>query len=499
MKKRVRYGVMGVVAFCFVFGTGLHEGAVAHGATKKGTGTSASLRCATEPVPVFAASAAEAQQPPNIVFIFADDLGFGDLGCYGHPYAKTPALDKLATQGTRWTQFYVTGVTCCPSRTGLMTGLHPARFQRYPAGHGFGGRVTITELLKKRGYRTGHFGKWHIGPETDGVYGIDEYSAGERTKGTPRGRDAGLFDAAITFIKAHRDKPFYVNIWGHITHYPVDAHPKLVEPFKDVVVKRKDFSKTMQTKFDECLSIKGDLSQCMRQYLGDVASLDSNVARVLKTIDELGIADNTIVIFSSDHGPAPVLLGAKKESKEFSKNMLGYAGEFRGGKHNQYEGGVRSPFIVRWPGRVKAGHVDRANVISGIDWMPTLCRIAGITDLPDALDGEDVSDIWLGANRKRTKPLFWKTSSPGSSPAMREGKWKLHLNPRRGKGIELYDLSADPSESRNVADQNPKVVARMRAKLDAWVAELPKTYVKKDKKDRKPGRKTGDRRSRKHE
>jgi N-acetylgalactosamine-6-sulfatase len=231
-------------------------------------------------------------KPPNIVFIFADDLGFSDLGCYGHPYAKTPALDRLAAEGTRFTQFYVTGVTCCPSRTGLMTGLFPARFQKYPAGHGFGGCVTITDLLQKRGYRTGHFGKWHIGPETDGVYGIDEYAGGEKTKGTPRGRDAGLFDEAIKFIKSSSgDKPFYVNIWGHITHYPVNAHPQLVEQFKDVVVSRQDFSKTMQHKFDECLSIGGDLNTCMRHYLGDVYSLDMNVARVLKTIDDLPLRD----------------------------------------------------------------------------------------------------------------------------------------------------------------------------------------------------------------
>jgi N-acetylgalactosamine-6-sulfatase len=427
---------------------------------------------------------ADDAKPPNIVFIFADDLGWGDLGCYGHPYARTPAIDKLAREGTRFTQFYVTGVTCCPSRTGLMTGRFPARFQQYPAGHGFGECTTVTDLLKKRGYRTGHFGKWHIGAEArSGLYGIDEYSGGENTKGTPRGRDAGLFDAAIKFIKSASagGKPFYVNIWGHITHYPVNVHPQLAEPFKDVFVDRKDFSKTMQHKFDESLGIGGDLDTCMRQYLGDVYSLDMNVARVLKAIDDLGIRDNTIVVFSSDHGPAPVLLGAKKESKEFSANMLGYAGEFRGGKHTQYEGGTRVPFIIRWPGKVKAGRVDSTNVCSFIDWMPTLCAIAGVDALPEQLDGEDVSDIWLGADRERSKPLFWKSSAVGSTPAMRDGKWKLHL-PRKQRGeVELYDLSADPSESNNVAEQHPDVVARLARKLRTWVAELPDQYEKRDK------------------
>ena len=435
----------------------------------------------------------QAERLPNIVFIFADDLGYADLGCYGHPYARTPAIDRLASEGTRFTQAYVTGVTCCPSRTGFMTGLFPARFQKYPADHGFGGRVTITDLLKKRGYRTGHFGKWHMGPETGGVYGIDEYRGGPNTNRTPRGRDAGLFDEAIKFIKDHADKPFYVNVWGHATHYPVNVHPNLEAKFKDVTVNRKDFSPTMQHKFDESKKIGGDLDTCMRQYLGDVYSIDLNVKRLLATIDELGLRENTIVVFSSDHGPAPVLLGAKKESKEFSANMLGYAGGFRGGKHEQYEGGVRVPFIIRWPGHVKSGHTDESNVISGIDWMPTLCRIAGITDLPEKLDGEDVSDIWLGTTRDRTKPLYWKTSSAGSAPAMREGKWKLHLNPRRGGGTALYDLTTDPAESRNIANQNPGVLTDLQAKLKSWVAELPKTYDKADekggKKKKRPDRK----------
>ena len=425
---------------------------------------------------------------PNIVFLFADDLGWGDLGCYGHPYARTPAIDQLATDGTRFTQFYVTGVTCCPSRTGFMTGLHTARFQKYPADFGFGDRVTITELLKKRGYRTGHFGKWHIGPDPrPGVYGIDNYSGGENTKGTPRGRDAGLYDAAIDFIKTQSNQPFYVNVWGHATHYPVNVHPELAAEFDEVTVKRGDFSESMQEKLDECKKNGGDLDTAMRQYLGDVWAIDQNVKRVLAAIDEAGLRDNTIVVFSSDHGPAPVLLGVKKESKEFSHNMLGYAGALRGGKHDQFEGGVRAPFIIRWPGHVKAGHTDTKNVISGMDWLPTLCRIAGITDLPAHIDGEDVTDIWLGETRERTTPLFWKTSSPGKSASMRHGNWKLHLDPRGQKGAFLYDLSRDPSESRNVAEERPNILNRLRTKLTAWMGTLPDSYEKSknEKKERK--------------
>lgn len=428
--------------------------------------------------PSFARAQATDQRPPNIVFMFADDLGYGDLGCYGHPYARTPAIDQLAKEGTRFTQFYVTGVTCNPSRTGLMTGLFPARFPKYAADFGFGDRVTITELLKKRGYKTGHFGKWHIGPvDSDGTYGIDEVQTIGKSRDKSAGRDDDLYSAAIDFIRDNKDAPFYVNVWGHATHFPVNTAQGLVAEFNDISVDRKDFSSTMQHKFDECLNIGGDLDESMRQYLGDVYQLDLNVGRVVKALDELGLRENTIVVFSSDHGPAPVVTG-KKGTRQFSNNMLGYAGGFRGGKHEQYEGGTRVPFIIRWPGKVQAGRVDTTSVCSLIDWLPTLCSLAGVDELPNPIDGEDISDIWFGTDRERLKPLFWKTSSTGSTPAMRDGKWKLHL-PRKQRGEpELYDLSIDPSESNNIAAQHPDVVKSLSKKIKTWAASLPIDYAK---------------------
>jgi N-acetylgalactosamine-6-sulfatase len=440
------------------------------------------------PLLLFASCLTAADRPPNIVFIFADDLGYGDLGCYGHPYAKTPNLDTLAKEGTRFEQYYVTGVTCNPSRTGLMTGFFPARFPKYAANYGFGDRKAVTELLKKRGYRTGHFGKWHIGPkstEVDGQYGIDTVRVIGSTKEDPDGRDAGLFKAAVEFIRQNREHPFYVNIWGHSTHFPVHVVPQLSEVFKERKVKRSDFSKTMQHKFDECVQIGGNLDEAMHQYLGDVYSIDGNVGRVMKVLDELGLRDNTILVFSSDHGPAPVLLGKEKSHREHSCNMLGYAGQFRGGKHEQLEGGTRVPFIIRWPGRVKAGRVDKESVCSFIDWLPTLCSITGIKDLPGKLDGEDISDIWLGKSRARTRPLFWKVSSVNGTPAMREGKWKLHLNLKGKSSPELYDLSIDPAEMNNVAEKNPDVLKAMTTKIRAWNDTLPKAYDKPEKKKKK--------------
>lgn len=425
-----------------------------------------------------------AARPPNIVFLFADDLGYGDLRCYGHPYARTPNIDRLATEGTRFTQFYVTGVTCCPSRTGFMTGKFPATFATYPAHGGFGNRITITELLKQAGYATGHFGKWHIGPETEsGTYGIDTIKLAGGSEGNERGRDAVIYDDAIAFIKTNRDRPFYINVWGHATHFPVNTSRGLVAEFKDVNVDRKDFSPTMQHKFDECLQIGGDLDDSMRQYLGDVYQIDLNVGRVLRAIEELGLREKTIVVFSSDHGPAPVLF-RKKGPREYSNNMLGYAGEFRGGKHEQYEGGVRVPFILRWPGRISAGRVDGTSVISGIDWLPTLCAITGINIDSTDFDGEDISASWLGQEHRRTKPLFWKTSATGSPAAIRDDRWKL-IYPLRGRGdVELYDLFTDPAETKNIASQHPRVAARLSTKVTAWTATLPKTYSKiKDRED----------------
>ena len=421
---------------------------------------------------------ADVKQPPNIVFLFADDLGYADLGCYGHPYAKTPAIDSLAEQGTVFTQFYVTGVTCSPSRTGAMTGIFPARFPKYPADFGFGDQVTVTELLQQRGYKTGHFGKWHMGPkDKDGTYGIDKIETIGKSNDAMLGRDDDLYTAAIQFINENKDGPFYVNVWGHATHFPVNTPPNLVNPFQSMKLNRNDFSPTMQKKFNQSFGIDENLDESMRQYLGDVYQIDLNVGRLLKELDDLEIANNTIVVFSSDHGPAPVKLPSKG-IREYSKNMLGYAGPFRGGKHTQLEGGVRVPFIIRWPGHVTAGRVDTQSVGSFIDWLPTVCSIAGVKQLPTELDGEDISNAWLGKTHQRQKALYWKTSATSSSPSMRVGNWKLHMPRNNRDNIQLYNLVNDPGERQNVAHQHPEVISHLRKQLRQWVGELPTEYKK---------------------
>jgi len=461
-------------------------------------------------VALHAADLPKTASKPNIVFLFADDMGWGDLRCYGHPYAKTPNLDKLASEGTRFLQCYATGVTCCPSRTGFMTSKFPATFAKYPANGGFSGRVTITELLKKQGYATGHFGKWHIGPtEQPSTYGIDsinpsEASGDRRKQIAEHGGDAPIYDAAIRFIEQHRAGPFYVNVWGHVPHHPVNPTPPLLDAFGPLQVDESLFPPQMREKFATCKKHGGDVSEHMRKYLAEIKALDEAVGRLLKRLDELGLREKTIVVFSSDQGPAPILVGRivvpkpsasdpqTEAGKQFAANntdairlnAMGFPGLFRGGKHAQYEGGVRIPFIVRWSGNVPAGRVDEKSVISGIDWLPTLCALTGTKINATDFEGEDASKAWLGGDFTRTKPLLWKTSTPQSAGAIREGPWKLHYpNSKRGE-LELYDVVADPGEQHNLVKEHPDIVKRLSAKLEAWQAMLPKTYDKTNDGDK---------------
>jgi N-acetylgalactosamine-6-sulfatase len=455
-----------------------------------------------------ALNAFAAARPPNIIFLFADDLGWGDLACYGHPYAKTPNLDRLASEGTRFTQCYATGVTCCPSRTGFMTSKLPATFKGYPANAGFSGRVTVSELLKRQGYATGHFGKWHIGPETKaGTYGFDVIGAdaddetGGKRKAvrTERGRDAHIYDLAIRFIEQHKDGPFYVNLWGHVSHHPVNPSPTVLAGFPPLQVDETKFPPEMREKFALCKKLGGDVNAHLRAYLADVKSMDDDAGRLLKRLDELGLRENTIVVFSSDQGPAPLRDPSAANEKQKAKakarfqgdgapgsdvrlNAMGFAGPFRGGKHTQYEGGVRIPFIVRWPGHVTAGRVDEKSVLSGADWLPTLGTLAGAKFNAADCDGENTAAAWLGQPFTRSKPLLWKTSSPRAGVAIREADWKLHWpNGNRGD-VELYDLARDAREAQNVAAQNPGVVKSLTAKVEQWNATLPTEYIKADDK-----------------
>ena len=429
------------------------------------------------------AQSAETNRVPNIVFILADDLGWGDLSCYGHERLRTPNIDRVARQGTLFTQFYVNGSVCSPSRCAFMTGQYPARHrihghyadQALNESRGMSSWLdpkvpNVAALLKSAGYATAHVGKWHLGggpgaPEPP-AYGFDlartmvcNNPFWNEPADTFWPKSTALFvDEAIAFIRAHKDRPFYVNLWTLLPHAPLNPTEEQMKPYD-----RFSWGRGVRHKGAETI------------YYASVADLDAQVGRLLNELEKLGVAENTLVVFSGDNGPEDIHIGNAGHSG------VGSAGPFRGRKRSLYEGGIREPFIVRWPGRVPAGRIDDASVVAGVDFLPTVCKLAGIEPpAGHALDGEDVSDILLGTSRARKTDLMWEWrfrifGEPfHRSPmlAIREGDWKLLANPDRSR-VELYEILRDPTQLDNVADKHPEVVERLAGKVIAWQKTLP--------------------------
>jgi len=430
-------------------------------------------------------SAAPAQRP-NIVFLFADDLGWGDLSCYGRRGFRTPHLDKLAAEGTLFTQFYVAGSVCSPSRTGIMTGHYPARHRVFghfaaPASNQKRGMpnaldpavTTLTDLLRAGGYRTGHFGKWHLGNTPPDDYGIDQYRTESWSNVPDRGTldiwgatarptcTAEILDAALEFIEADSGRPFYVNAWFADPHATLNPSPEQLERVKQFRPKGVDFHGVEQV------------------YYACVNEMDRQIGRFLGELDKLGLADETIVIFSSDNGPEDYQINNARHSG------VGSAGPFRGRKRAIYEGGIRVPFLVRWPGRVPAGKVNDQSVVAGVDFIPSLCKLAAVnTAGAKDPDGEDMSDVLLGSDRLRKRPLFWEWryrvfGRPVDQPprlAIRSGDWKLLMNPDRSR-VELYNVPADPMELDNLAREHPDRVEKLATSVLEWNKTLPESPV----------------------
>lgn len=427
---------------------------------------------------------------PNFIFVFADDLGWGDLGCYGNRQIKTPNLDELAKEGILFTQFYVSGSVCSPSRAAIMTGHFPAR-------HGIHGHFstarsnqargmpnwldpavpTVTKLLTAAGYATGHFGKWHLGSgqgaPTPGEYGIDEYCTADSNGPQLTSRDdpyfrakstAQIVDRTIDFIEKNRYKPFYVNVWTLLPHATLHPTNEQMKPYERYAPRGVPYKGVKQI------------------YYASVSDLDHQIGRLIKKLDELGLADNTLIAFSSDNGPEDF------DIRNAVHSGIGSTGPFRGRKRSLYEGGIRMPFIVRWANHVPAGSVDNTSIVAGVDWLATICRLAGVK-LPDglSLDGEDMSSALLDKPKQRAKPLMWQwrfrifgdTTNRSPMLAIRDGKWKLLMNPDRSR-MELYDIPADPTELDNVADQNADVVKRLSERLLKWQETLPPGPVEKE-------------------
>jgi N-acetylgalactosamine-6-sulfatase len=421
---------------------------------------------------------------PNVIFILADDLGWGDLGCYGHPQIRTPNLDRLAREGTLFTQFYVCGSVCSPSRCAFFTGQYPARHRIHghyatPQQNEARGMSqfldpavpNVAALLKRVGYATAHVGKWHLGSNSGGPepdkYGFDFVGTGERGgAGGPandpyfRAKSTAIFvDETLKFIETNREKPFYVQLWTLVPHATLNPTEEQLAAYPRLQPGGKNFPHRSAAQI----------------FNASVTDLDAQIGRLMTRLEELGLADKTLIAFSSDNGPEDIhILNA-------GHSGVGSAGAFRGRKRSLYEGGVRVPFIVRWPGHVPSGRIDDKSVVAGCDLLPTVCKLAGAEVPQDhALDGEDVSDVLMGASRPRKTALYWnwRFRIAGEvfhhSPmlAVRDGDFKLLMNPD-GSRKELYDIPRDPTQLDNVADKHTELVARLSERLLDWNKTLP--------------------------
>jgi arylsulfatase A-like enzyme len=417
---------------------------------------------------------------PNFLIIFIDDMGYGDPSCYGNKVVKTPHIDKLAEQGTRFTSFYAQTV-CGPSRGALMTGRYPHRI-----GGGWttnAEEVTVAEVLKKAGYTTGCIGKWDMSKRkyqeklVPNSQGFDHYygalGANDRNKVTlydnrkklHTSEDmAGLTrlytDKSIEFLEKHREKPFFLYLAHTMMHVVIDASPKF----------RNSTGKGL--------------------YADTLVELDYEIGRLLKKLDELGLDENTVVLFLSDNGP-----WSNDHKRQHKKNETyvewtkgpeipwGTAGPLRGAKVTTWEGGIRVPGIVRWPGRVPAGKTNDA-IISSLDVLPTFAALASASDqIPKdrKIDGVNQKSLWLGkdANGARDGFLYYHR---GELQAVRQGDWKLRLpalkeiykSPDVDKGsknAELYHLGKDLGEKTNLVKQHPEVVERLMKVAEKAKAE----------------------------
>ncbi|HVF26677.1 MAG TPA: arylsulfatase, partial [Pyrinomonadaceae bacterium] len=443
---------------------------------------------------VFATPDAFAKRKPNIIFILADDLGYGDLGSYGQKKIKTPHLDRMAAGGIRFTQFYSGSTVCAPSRAALMTGLHTGH--AYIRGNGDiplrPNDLTVAEILKSSGYRTAVIGKWGLGTE--------------ETTGRP---DRKGFDESFGFLHhRHAHRQYTDHLWKNAVKFPVDAGRDFVndlftEASLDFIARNKsrpfflylaytnphaeirvpeDSLAEYKGKFPETpfVNLKADRhpSQGYRShptphaaFAGMVTRMDRDVGRILDHLKQLGLDKETIVFFTSDNGPHKEG-GADPEF--FDSN-----GPLRGIKRDLYDGGIRVPMIVRWPGTIKSGRTSE-QVWAMWDFFPTAAAIAGAR-APKDVDGISMLPALKGKRQRSHDYLYWEFFERGFQQAIRMNNWKaVRLAP--GQPLELYDLSKDVSETENVADRHPKVVAEMekilagaRTESEKWPARVAET------------------------
>ena len=456
-------------------------------------------------LPRLARGAAGGGRPPNFVLILVDDLGWTDLGCFGSRYYETPNLDRLAAQGMKFTNAYAACAVCSPTRAAVMTGRYPARLgvtdwirsrfqggkmppdKKNPSGY-VGGRnqkvlcprnalwmeskeVTIAEALKPAGYVSCHIGKWHLGmvdhyPDKQGFdvnvggcdYGqppsyFDPYTNRRLKQGIPtlKPRKAGEYltdresDEAVAFITKHKDKPFFLYMAHYAVHTPIQAK-------KDLTAKYQAKVKTNQRN---------------ATYAAMVHSVDEAAGNIMQALDALGLADNTLVIFTSDNGG---LLGPTHNAP------------LRAGKGWPYEGGIRVPLIIRWPGVARPGSASDVPVTS-VDYFPTIVEATGRKlSLARAIDGRNLLGVLTGRRPLDREAIYWhfphyrgRAIPPYS--IIRAGDWKL-IKRYDGKPFELFNLNDDIGEKSDLSEKMPERVRELDAKLAAWLrqtgAKLPK-------------------------
>ncbi len=424
----------------------------------------------------FASEAASSDGKPNVIIILTDDQGTIDANCFGADDLATPGIDALAAGGVKFTQFYAAAPVCSPSRAGLLTGRYPVRAGvpgNVSSHQGDAGmpatQVTIAETFRAAGYATAHVGKWHLGytPETMpngqgfqhsfGHMGgcIDNYShffywSGPNRhdlwrNGTEIHREGRFFadlmvEEAVEFMRQNRERPFLIYFAMNMPHYPYQGDRKWLEYYKELPYPRN-------------------------LYAAFVSTLDARIATLLQTVDQLGLREDTIVVFQSDHGHS---------CEVRAHGGGGNAGPYRGAKFSLFEGGIRVPAIIRWPGHLPAG-ATRDQVAHGCDWLPTVAELAGVPLINRDIDGLSLTEVIRSPSA--TSPhdvLHWTI---GNSWAIRSGEWKLLANPRdtsnRAKLTAadnrfLVKLSQDPGEMKNLAAEFPDVVRRLEVQHTAW-------------------------------
>ncbi|MBI1896499.1 MAG: sulfatase [Acidobacteria bacterium] len=427
------------------------------------------------------AAAAPQERPDNVLFILIDDMGVKDLGCYGNAVFETPNIDRLAREGMRFTNAYAACCVCSPSRASILTGKYPARLQltdwipgrrQWPAAKLLTPQfrqelphqeITLAEMLKPRGYAAASIGKWHLGDQgfLPDSQGFDRNVAGTR-RGSPQsyfgpfdlpGLKGGaatdyLADALATetigFIEQNRTRPWVIYLPHFSVHLPLQASKRWIAYYEE---KRKPGA----PEFDAT-------------YAAMVHQMDLAVGRVLDALDRMKLAGNTLVMLTSDNGGLRYEGGRKQPVTDNAP--------WRAGKGHLYEGGIREPLLVRWPGRIRPGSTSDAPV-SGIDYLPTVREAAAVREpLPHGVDGVSLMPVLRGTGTLRPRPLFWHYphySNQGGVPssAVREGDWKLLEFLEDGR-IELFHLGRDPGERTNLARREAKVAARLHRLLDTW-------------------------------